>query len=310
MLANPADLYTPTLPKDCGLAIALPLTEEEFRLDFTENRADHDYAPRRAEEQNWQTFWKQRIKPIAEVASSLVAIAQDLGIEVRESATLNDLTELFNSRSVVTIIAHWRGHHLYPEDLLVSPQELISKIQHNYDEISFALRSRMDASKLSAIESNIDPEQSAKQLLDLLNKAIELPPLLQHAQTYSNVTVFFDDVELPAANRELLDLWGGTALKPGNRLELRDGLHAVSDIERQIPSQFAGIIHFGICHSTVLGNRIRQNYPNRRAIMSPRLVQPIPQLLILEFLYQQLLTEPYNYGQLLSQIYTQLLSRS
>jgi hypothetical protein len=301
MSSNPADLRTPTLPKDCGLAIALPLTKEEFRLDATENRKDHDYAPRQANENTWESYWQEHIKSASDIALELIQIAQNLGIEVRESAKLNDLTELFKTRTVVTIIAHWCGHNLARNDLLGSPENFVDKIlaSHENDFIASMLRSQIQVSKLEEIQSASNTEQSRKDLIEALNTALD-SSLLQPPDLYPNM------VELPVVNRALLDHWAGACLKPGNLMELRDGLHSVLDVAHQIPKNFSGIIHLVMCQSTYLGNQIRQNYPNRRVIMSPGGIHPIPNMLILKLLYLQLSRGIYNYSEVLSRIHSSL----
>lgn len=303
--SSPADLKTPTQPTDCGLAIALPLTAEEISQDI--KATNHEYAKGLVNKNSGKTH-EEIIKPIAEVALELVAIAESLGVDVRQSATLADLKELFQSCSVVTIVAHWCGHNLRPDDLLVPPQELASKILCDTDDIAVALRERLNTSELAKIASNDASERSTEQLVNLLNKAIASCPL-KSPNVPPNIKIIIDDVSLAAANRDLLDLWAGGTLRPGNRLELRDGLHPSNTIELQIPNEFTGIIDFAICNSIILGDTIRKGYPNRRVIMNARSVQPIPRLLILKLLYQQLLTGKYNYAQLLSLIYAKLANQ-
>ena len=304
---NPADLKTPTKPEDCGLAIALPLTKEDVWKDYQENAAFHDYIPRHVKNGYWYEYWQEWIQPIAEVCSELVSVAEDLGVNVKKAATLAELKVLFQSCSVVTIVAHWRGSRLFPSDLLASPKSFASTILDSPDEISSTLRSRINLSDLKQMLSNSDSEEDAEQLVKLLNNVIESPSSLITLKPHSKITVVLDDLDLSATNRNLLDQWASQKIKPGNRLELRDGLHSPAQVAQIIPNLFAGIIDFAMCHSTVLGNLLRKGKPNRRIIINARKIQPVPRCLMLKLLYEQLSKGHYNYGRLLHTIYAQLL---
>ncbi|MEM9273283.1 MAG: hypothetical protein AAGA80_10030 [Cyanobacteria bacterium P01_F01_bin.143] len=315
MSTNPADLVTPTSPEDCGLAIAIPLTEEEVRQDYEENMK-HDYVRQQIKKfKNPQNIWEEIIKPISKVCSELVPVAEDLGIDVRTSATLKDLKDLFETRSVVTIVAHWRGSIIRPDDLLVPSSIFVNKILEESNPIASALRSSINNSDLISIQSNSASGESVEKLVKLLNKVIKLPsPLIDFSTDpmlkNQLLNVVLDDVSLAAMNRDVLDRWASEELRPGNRLELRDGLHSYHEVASIIPGKSKGIIDFALCNSIVLGNLLRKINPNWRVIMNSREVDPIPRLLLLKLLYEQLLREEYNYAKLLSKIHKKLLENS
>jgi hypothetical protein len=98
-----------TLPAQCALAIALPLSETEFFADAS--RAAKDFVPRWLEQhQGWdpRRVW-QRYEPYARFALHVAAQTREAGVLVRLRASLADWAGLLRERHAVALFAHLCG---------------------------------------------------------------------------------------------------------------------------------------------------------------------------------------------------------
>jgi hypothetical protein len=97
-------------------------------------------------------------------------------------------------------------------------------------------------------------------------------------------------------HRELLDERFGDLLRPGNLVELRDGLHSAGTIANQISDMWTGIIDLAMCFSTSPATIIKSGRTGRRVISSNKQVIPEIRLRIIRDLYRKLVDTEVNYA--------------
>ena len=115
-------------PRDCGLALGIPLEREVFLRDL-EPGSQKDLAP--SLKRMWglrpEALW-HRYERSSKLAQIVAAETVGHGATVAPAARLANLTELCRSHEVVTLIAHWTqrdGVDMFEfADRLVSADEL------------------------------------------------------------------------------------------------------------------------------------------------------------------------------------------
>jgi hypothetical protein len=81
--------------------------------------------------------------------------------------------------------------------------------------------------------------------------------------------------------RDLLDAALDGMIRPGNRLELFDGLHTPGDVEGAIGERFRGELDLALCNSVALATVIDLRRQNRiHHVHWPDLVHPVPRLVL------------------------------
>lgn len=99
---------TPYLPRDCALALAFPLSREEF-FHSAQSEPEDGFIrtwirryPGYPLEQLWLDF-----APVARYADCLATTASDLGVLVERGTDLACWVAALSQRRVTTLVAHW-----------------------------------------------------------------------------------------------------------------------------------------------------------------------------------------------------------
>jgi hypothetical protein len=286
-------------PSECGLAMALPLNYDAFCKDLSSGYS-MDYAYGMTADRDADDAWKKIGAPVANLCSELANDADRLGVRVCPAATLPELGSLFSERSIVTIVAHWKGPRFSTRDLLVDPKLFIDRIRDSCDELSIEIAAHLPPNNNICEGISLEGRQSS--LADMLNRAlIESPTFLSHRflEKRSSITAI-DDLELMSERRRQLDHGYPEIFRPGNRLEMRDGLHAVESIMNVIPSDWKGTIDLALCHSAYAAHLVKDARPERNIIMSSRAVIPEIRLRVQKQLYICLSQKRGSYATLLT----------
>lgn len=286
---NPlADLASATPPDRCSLALALPLDRDAFLADI-EAGPERDFARGMLRGRPAERVWAEDGLPLAELCRELLRLAEDLGVATVESTKLADLSGLFHNREVVTLVAHWRGAALVAADFVEEPRALIAAIRSGRDPLCCDLARRLPSERIDYVLSLPGPRQHS-ELAELVNETVirsdrALPGVVE---SRGNLPVAIDELSLRSRQRARLDGAFPSLLRPGNRLELRDGLRTPGEIAACVPNAWGGYIDFAICQSAHLAHEIKKGRAERHVITNLHEVVPDVRLRIQKELYRRL----------------------
>ena len=241
------------------------------------------------------TAWERDGEPVAAVASDLLHATEALGVLVAATPTLDNVTDLFRARSHVTLVAHWKGAALTRDDILVEPSTLIERLQSTSGAVAEVISRRLHRADLAAALGKQNSPARRGAAAELLNLLIidddnPLPGVLgsEREMVYRPW--------LRAQHRRLLDEMCPDLLVPGNRIELRDGLHTPSAIVQRIDPQWAGVIDLALCHSAVAATTFKAGNCARRIAFNHEKILPQVRLPVLRVLYHRLAGGGRNYA--------------
>jgi hypothetical protein len=254
----------PNAPGDCFLAFAIPTTEEAFvrdltlghRKDFAShaiNRVAVSTAAEGRERFRSSVFSKKLVPLIDQICREVEGLGVRVDRDVAHAGPARRGSQLETSRSVITLITHFRSSVLDASDLL-DADRLAELIRSSSDPLSAGLRG------LLLVESGRDGPMDAKareRLADALNRVIRSALLGPGGVGPAPPELAVSSVELAFMNREVLDAAYAGLIRPGNLVEFADGLHRFDDVVRQIPVRAGAILDLTICNSNVLSDRIK-----------------------------------------------------
>lgn len=300
--SSPADLRTPTPPGGCALAIALPLTAQAFAADLEAGPA-MDYSRGLLGVLTPEATWRDTGAPLAELVLATAAEAAAAGITVVREAGLAELGHLFAAFPVVIVVAHWRGHRLVAGDLRLPAAAIARRIMAGGDEAARGLGQHLDGDTLAEIAEGraARPEVRLAALLDGL---VAGP---SPAATTGEPAA--DAFWRAACRRTALDGWWPEAFRPGNRLELRDGLQSAEAVAAAVPEGWTGIADFAVCHSMLLAETVKAGRPERRVMMRERRLDPRFYLQLLRRAVAEIARGDRNYAAVLLALYRELAAR-
>jgi len=181
----------------------------------------------------------------------LAAHAEQVGALVVRQAVSTDLTIATSTCDVVAVFAHWKGALVEPEDLppggCAAIPDLLRRCQSAVPPEA--------ASELLALAAQLDPVAALNEatVKTLLNKHVCRE--VKSKETGSDASAFpvaARQQTIRAERRHLLDAVLAGQLRAGNSLELCDGLHPATAVERAIDPRFTGVLDLTVCQSTIL----------------------------------------------------------
>ena len=182
--------------------------------------------------------------------AKLSDMARSCGVVVIESADLHALREAARRAATIVIVAHWKAHEFVASDFL--PQfesEGRTRLAGSDRPIAGWLRRQTDP--LPWYRTYFQQPNTLRRALNLLPLAdLVDQPALGDADQF---------VELPATRaarrRSDADALFADLVRPGNRLELFDGLHSREAVADALAG-FSGTVDLTMCTSTWLGDFI------------------------------------------------------
>lgn len=287
------DNSTPTPPRSCGLALALPtsLTAVEQALV---GGPYADYIGPSAGRGGASALWANSFRAVATAAEALAGSAGQRGVRVIENATLGDLAGLFQTCRVVTVVAHWRGPEFSKDDVIAGPEEIIDRLVHDHGELPTRLRAGFQGSWRNWLSASASDEIRRSRLAELLNTRLAQGPILLAPPP--GTEWHMDLITLRHENRAALDAWWPTAFRPGNRLELADGLHSAQSVSSTVPPWWDGIADFSNCRSAQLADLVKQNSPDRIVIANEHETKALSRIALLSVVYDLLSSGAGNYA--------------
>ena len=238
------------------------------------------------------------IRPANQISRRRLLRIGGIGAVGGTTPGLLDLPELLASHPVVTIVAHWRGSSLGADDLITEPAHFLERVKSKVDPLGVELAHRLICARSDGILSQPDAALRASLLTEWINEAvIHSHALLPGAfKAEANITTVIDDLTLQARHRAMLDRAFPDLLRPGNQIELRDGLHAPEDLEAAVPEGWTGILDLAICHSAYAAHIVKAGRCERRIVANARKIIPGVRLRIQKTLYRNLHATPGNYA--------------
>lgn len=251
-----------------AILIALPVSKRDFLTRVQESdwlgKFRDTSLDREALERSLCERWsREYYSLVAEPLLSLIDSAHRLGAEIKTQARLNDISEMSAKKGVVIIFAHWKGAEVIYDDITsdVSLQKFVDQ-----GDASDAPIARWIVAQLSQAENH------RVALDDVLNEALlsELP----YPHKVGSLRILESDISRSAERRDQIDKIFNGLLRPGNRLELYDGLHDKMAIASSISPRFEGVLDLSACNSMVLGTYLAGQGKNRfRTVQFPKVVE-------------------------------------
>lgn len=264
--------------RSISLLFGFPITPAEFALRLQcEPGAASDYLARFSaqglDEAAWRAhvdeMWRTDYGPWA--AAPYAALAQrasEMGCDVRHAATLADLAAAARPGRIVVMISHWKGARFMNDDFLPG---LAAGLDPSLKDRPGPLAAWVRAA--------IKPPP---RLLGLWRKAPLRPKEALRAALSARIAEALPDgvariEELPTTQasrrREQLDGWLDGQVRPGNRLELFDGLHSREAVAEAVAGLSGGVLDLTVCNGAYLGDYVRSRTDNRFRTVQPLLPQ-------------------------------------
>ncbi len=274
---------------EVALLLGMPISLPEFvsRTGQSDWLAKFDRAEGTPTErhQHLVSVWERQYYPlVAEPLLELIDAASRLDVDVRSQATLRTIADTTTTRRVVILFGHWKGAEIANDDIL-PPKNLQSFVERTGFDTPLTrwLRERfrqLDSESRTAPRAFLHKlrwkTRPAATLVSILRDALTTP-LAEGAAEADGIDRIIQHELFVAANRrdELDSLFDGL-LKPGNRLELFDALHAKEAVESAVAPDFDGVLDLTTCNSTVLANHLATRRDFRfRTVQFPTVLEPL-----------------------------------
>jgi hypothetical protein len=257
---------TPTNPKDCALAVAIPLTREEFLADLAkpgEKDFVHHFRRERGLERAdpefcWQTYEADEILFVKAVCSEVTR----QGVTVVYEACLSDLADLLARFPVVTLVAHSRFVQVQPSDVK-DVSRLLSTLQKSESDVYEAIREVFRLLDPQLLEvgsseqlSNLELQTRVAQVIRTTAAEAERFYWEDHASLEFNSERNSDIVRKRLTRLEFEQAFP-TDLVPAKVIEFRDGIHAVPELVAAIPLNLDRLLDLTVCNSVIPAAYIR-----------------------------------------------------
>jgi hypothetical protein len=287
-------------PSNCALAIALPLTKEEFLADLRPE-ASKDYASyycslmgvKRGHEALW-TVYRDNISTLIE---GVAAEVESLGVKVVRQVKLADMPSLLSDRDVVSLVSHWRGADVEAQDFVDFPC-FVNKLSTSCDDVIVYVRQKLSSSVMARARqfkatSGNDFLAFRNELIDELNGLLESEnlgrrPGFDISETEQRLHV----EQRKYLNRMTLDAAFAGDLNKGNRMEFFDGLQPAEAIRERIPDSFAGLLDLIVCNSVLPAEVIKLMKRNGLIIANQFPAKPSFRLLLYKTIIRSLHYQP------------------
>jgi len=251
-----------------ALLIALPTSRDDFMHRIRRSNWLSQYASDGEAAEVVKMLhetWTHDYEPmVAEPLRGLVRYGQIHGIHVIERATLDDVRWASDACRLVIVLAHWKAHELPDQDVLPRTDEsaLLERARKTDGELAQFVckrleQSQADPSRLSwqRILSIFQPREDSQPKYRVLVDAIDLKDT--DNKKAPNIPVLHISAHTQKAlRRAALDEMFKGLIRPGNRIELYDGLHSREAFEGAICGTFDGLFDLTTCTSTFLADYI------------------------------------------------------
>lgn len=242
-------------PRECCLAVALPLTQDEFMCDFAASpRAGYAAAFVGSGREGLPalTLW-ELFEPWARLANQVIGEVSACGVAIVRRATLDDLSSLLQRFRATTLFAHWHTPEFKDENI-INPESLLQALHSNDSLLSRRIH-ELNSFRRSPLQLPVDPSQRA--IADFLNQLTEPPPCNLGTKPGCMTQKQVEWHE----KRMLLELALPGGFRGGAGVDFADGWRSIDSIVAAVPAGYSGTLDLTICNSNVLAERIRLKFP-------------------------------------------------
>lgn len=217
-------------------------------------------------------WWDDEVQPmVAQPIAELVASALELGVDVVRRATLADVRAATATSDVVIVFAHWKGYEFVGDDLglQAAPLALLQRAAQSPTPLGRWLEGRLDALAgtgpsstrlLDRVRALFRPRPPAN-LVELLGEALNAPLREPAPERVVDGILETPVIRLSRRRADIDRLFDGL-VRPGNRLELFDGMHSMEQLAAAIAPTFRGWLDLTTCTSAVLADHLLRAHRN------------------------------------------------
>jgi hypothetical protein len=236
-------------PRECALAIALPLTQERFLCDATAPDKDFARSVMASSGRSAEDAWTHLYAPkVVSLYDRIAARARAVGATVASDVTAPVLRRLLEEFPLVSLFAHSKSSAVQSADIL-EPYEVLRIIAGGGTIVARHLRNALAHQQWTG-----DQAALRGQIAAALDEA------LAPTRAWTETPVRRDRAGRPdrLLSRTMLEDCFGTALRRAPLLELSDGLKTAEELFAAIPPEFAGVLDLSVCNSFALGESIKR----------------------------------------------------
>lgn len=255
---------------DIALLIGVPTEFDVFCQSVGRSDWLSKYDRSDLEGESWRAemlrLWTEEYRPdVVDPICQLEDFARENSFEVRNNATISDLQVCSELYQLIVVFAHWKGSEVEPHDLTEPnhPDLFLARVREGHSHASAWLAPRLEAliqqsnsqyrvGIVKRIGNALLGRRQFESVHELLSAYISLPPEKHDSR---DMTIIREaEITRNARRRAELDELLAPLLRPGNRIELHDGLRTKEEISGAISRQFRGTLDLTTCTSTILGD--------------------------------------------------------
>jgi hypothetical protein len=274
-----------------SLLVGVPVAYAEFLSrvsgsDWLSKFNDPGLGEKKRRESLFARWQSEYSVHVAEPLQDLIQTASELGMIVRTGATLESIREVTDACRVVVLYAHWKGPEIVGDDFVapIDVRQFARRAAADQTPLGAWLRPRLthlcvDGNVSHMIRRSIwdwfTSKSPSPSIRDVLSDAMSRAADDDWSTSDGVDCVLESEVTSLARRRDELDHLFRDLLRPGNRLELFDGLHSKEEVDSALSQSFDGVLDLTTCTSTVLADFLgRQRYQRVRTVQFPAVQEP------------------------------------
>jgi hypothetical protein len=290
-----------TRPRDCALALAVPLRRSEFLRDL-EPASPREYAKcyrhsHGGDALTAEALWSNKYERLeARPILQTIDEGRAQGVEVIPNCSLAELAWLMRRKAVVVLAAHWRTGWLQRSDIRDLPA-FLRRLRGDEAGVVSALRSHLPPQWRTAI-ADVDPDDGLSEtlmsdLLEAINRVMEAGPLEKAAGPFREAPSL--PIYYLSRNRAALNRSCPEAIDDTEGVELEDGTFSAARVAETIGAGFDGLLDLSVCHSVILAEAIKRVNPNCRIMANQEQTPPAVRLRLFREVIRLLAQKAGNY---------------
>lgn len=260
-------------PRDCALALTIPLTREQFLDDLARpERKDYAAHVRRSNEQksvDEDYYWNEVYGPLAHTVTKICDEVERLGVTVNRSLRLNELADLLRRFRVVTLVAHWRFTRVRLKEVLDAPGflEALRTPQSRVQQSLLHAFAECSPQLLSGDLAGYTPAELQERVVETINAVLAAAhALYRTGDTEGGVAASageeFTPRPLERLTRVAVEQAFPSHIVPGRAIEFSEGMYSVRELMSAVPDDFSGVLDLTVCNSVIIGEVVKNFRPD------------------------------------------------
>ncbi len=284
-------------PRDCALAVGLPLDARQFYCDLESgNGRDFARSIRRRYRVSPEGAWNL-YRGDARYLGEVCDAAEQAGVLVDRAATAEALRSMFAQRTIVTIVSHLRVKELSGRDV-VDPAGLLAAVRTGTDPVSRHLR--------ELTEDVDDSDTGLSRLVELLREVAVKALEDSEDETGAARSERGPDEGIPSQylHRIFLETRYPAHIRPGPVIDLAAGACTTRELVRLIPSGFDGIVDLTVCNSSFLAPPIKTARPSCLVAINRKKASTVSRMVRYRVAVESLSRVPRPFGEVLADVHS------